>query len=66
MIRLKSLTSFEAISDSQLADHLKVSKYDSFQLTDAVRPAMDLRSSHARGTDTTFILTKNQKQKFPL
>ena len=35
--------SFELASQQQLAAHLKIDTYDSFQLTDAVRPALDLK-----------------------
>ena len=39
----QEFNSFEAVTDEQLAAHLKVNQYDSFQLTEAVRPAMDLK-----------------------
>ena len=41
--------SFETVDDAQLAAHLQVNQYDSFQLTDAVRPAMDLRIKPSQG-----------------
>ena len=41
--------SFETVDDAQLAAHLQVNQYDSFQLTDAVRPAMDLKIKPAEG-----------------
>ena len=35
-------SSFDAVTDEQLEEHLRVSRYGSFQLTDAVRPSYDL------------------------
>ena len=49
-------TSFETLSNSfdqadpqQLEQHLKISHYDGFELTDAVRPAMDLKIKPVQG-----------------
>lgn len=36
-------SSFENLTDDQLEAHMKVSRYGSFQLTDAVRPSFDLQ-----------------------
>jgi len=41
--------SFKQATDSELAAHLEVDKYDQFQLTDAVRPAMDLKIKPTEG-----------------
>ena len=41
--------SFKQATDSELAAHLEVDTYDQFQLTDAVRPAMDLRIKPTEG-----------------
>lgn len=41
--------SFKQITDSELAAHLEVDTYDQFQLTDAVRPAMDLKIKPTEG-----------------
>jgi hypothetical protein len=41
--------SFKKVSDSELAAHLEVDTYDHFQLTDAVRPAMDLKIKPTEG-----------------
>jgi len=42
-------SSFEELSDEQLEAHLGVSKYGDFVLTDAVRPAFDLKVVPAQG-----------------
>jgi hypothetical protein len=41
-IATRGTSSFVGLSDSQLEEHLNVSRYGSFQLTDAVRPSFDL------------------------
>ena len=41
--------SFKQITDSQLAAHLEIDKYDQFQLTAAVRPALDLKVTPTEG-----------------
>lgn len=38
-----STSSFENLTEDQLEAHMKVSRYGSFQLTDAVRPSFDLQ-----------------------
>lgn len=38
-----ALTSFGALSDDQLEAHLGVSTYGAFELTDAIRPSVDLK-----------------------
>ncbi|MEM1304384.1 MAG: hypothetical protein AAGG46_05790 [Planctomycetota bacterium] len=35
-------SSFDAVTEDQLEEHLRVSRYGAFQLTDAVRPSYDL------------------------
>ncbi len=46
---LPEANSFEQASKSDMAQHLKVDKYDSFQLTGAVRPALDLKIKPTEG-----------------
>ncbi len=41
--------SFKKLSDTELAAHLEVDTYDEFQLTDAVRPAFDLKVKPTEG-----------------
>lgn len=45
----KDGNSFQQVTDSQLAAHLEVDKYDRFQLTGAVRPALDLKIKPTEG-----------------
>ncbi len=58
--------SFEAVSDKQLADHLKVNQYDSFQLTDAVRPAMDLKIKPCQGYRHDVYIDEESKTEVPV
>lgn len=41
--------SFSNVDDDALAAHLKISQYEEFRLTDAVRPAMDLKIKPSQG-----------------
>ncbi|MEM9409854.1 MAG: hypothetical protein AAGA30_02000 [Planctomycetota bacterium] len=43
------LNSFTNINQEKLAKHLEVDQYDEFQLTDAVRPAIDLKITPTQG-----------------
>ena len=44
-----SPNSFNNVDEDALAAHLKISQYDEFQLTDAVRPALDLKVTPVQG-----------------
>ncbi|MEM7475406.1 MAG: hypothetical protein AAF483_10480 [Planctomycetota bacterium] len=41
--RAEALTSFGSLSDDQLEAHLEVASYGAFELTDAIRPSIDLK-----------------------
>ena len=45
----EQLNSFANINQDKLAQHLEVDQYDEFQLTDAVRPAIDLKITPKQG-----------------
>ncbi len=42
-------SSFASVSDEALEDHLRISKYGDFRLTDAVRPSYDLEVTPVQG-----------------
>ena len=42
-------SSFDQATDAEMAAHLQMDQYDSFQLTDAIRPAMDLKIKPSQG-----------------
>ena len=71
--------SFKQVTDSELAAHLEVDTYDQFQLTEAVRPAMDLKvkptegyrhehyTDDESGTTIPVVMAAASKEKlFPL
>lgn len=58
--------SFESITDDALAKHLQVSKYDSFELTDAVRPALDLKIKPSQGYRHDMYIDEETKAKVPV
>ncbi|MDG1874426.1 MAG: hypothetical protein P8J27_10980 [Mariniblastus sp.] len=62
----QSASSFDAVSDDQLAAHLQVSQYDSFELTDAVRPAMDLKIKPCQGYRHDTYVDEGSKTKVPV
>jgi len=47
--KAQPVNSFDQASDDQLAAHLDVDQYEAFQLTEAVRPAMDLKVQPVEG-----------------
>lgn len=58
--------SFKTASDDQIAAHLKIDKYDSFQLTDAVRPAMDLKIKPSQGYRHDVYVDEMSQAKVPV
>ena len=58
--------SFEAASEGELAAHLQVNQYDQFQLTDAVRPAMDLKIKPSQGYRHDTYIDEESNAKVPV
>lgn len=58
--------SFESISDADLADHLRVKQYDSFELTDAIRPALDLKIKPSQGYRHDVYIDEESGSKVPV
>ncbi len=58
--------SFEAVSESELAAHLEVDTYDSFRLTDAVRPALDLKVKPSQGYRHDVYIDEDSNSKVPV
>jgi hypothetical protein len=58
--------SFESATDEQLSAHLLINQYDSFQLTDAVRPAMDLKVKPSQGYRHDVYIDVESKAKVPV
>lgn len=61
-----SKNSFESVSESELAAHLDVDTYDSFQLTEAVRPAMDLKIKPSQGYRHDVYVDEESNSKVPV
>lgn len=59
-------SSFESATDEQMSAHLKVNQYDSFQLTDAVRPAMDLKIKPCQGYRHDVYIDEESKAQVPV
>lgn len=62
----KSADSFETIDHHQLAEHLKVDQYDEFILTDAVRPALDLKIRPVQGYRHDTYVDQESGAKVPV
>ena len=62
----QGFNSFEKVTDEQLAAHLKVNQYDAFQLTEAVRPAMDLKIKPSQGYRHDVYVDEDSKTRVPV
>ncbi len=58
--------SFDSVSQKQLAAHLKVDRYDTFYLTDAVRPALDLKIKPSQGYRHDVYVDEETNSKVPV
>ena len=61
-----ALTSFGSLSDEQLEAHLEVSSYGAFELTDAVRPSVDLKVVPRQGFRHETYVDPNTDAKVPV
>ncbi len=60
------VNSFAKASDDQLAAHLGVDQYEAFQLTEAVRPAMDLKVKPVQGYRHDVYVDEESGGKVPV
>lgn len=60
------VNSLESASDAQLAEHLKIDQYDSFRLTEAVRPAMDPTIKPCQGYRHDTYVDEETQTKVPV
>ena len=60
------VNSLELASDAQLAEHLKIDQYDSFRLTDAVRPAMNPTIKPRQGYRHDTYIDEETQTKVPV
>jgi hypothetical protein len=61
-----NFSSFEDATEEQLSAHLQVNQYDSFKLTDAVRPAMDLKIKPSQGYRHDVYVDEETNAKVPV
>lgn len=58
--------SFDAATKSEMAAHLEVDTYDEFQLTEAVRPALDLKVKPSQGYRHDVYIDEESQSKVPV
>lgn len=61
-----ALTSFGSLTDEQLEAHLEVSCYGVFELTDAIRPSVDLQIIPKQGFRHDFYVDPASETKVPV
>ncbi len=61
-----ALTSFGSLSDDQLEAHLEVSSYGTFDLTDAIRPSVDLQVVPRQGFRHDVYVDPTTNTKVPV
>lgn len=64
--RSDALTSFGSLTDEQLEAHLKVFRYGTFDLTDAIRPAVDLQVVPRQGFRHDVYVDPTTKTQVPV
>lgn len=61
-----ALSSFGSLTDAELEAHLKVFRYDAFDLTEAVRPAIDLKVIPRQGFRHDVYVDPTSRTKVPV
>ncbi len=61
-----ALTSFGSLTDEQLEAHLEVSSYGAFELTDAIRPSVDLKVVPRQGFRHETYVDPTTEAKVPV
>jgi hypothetical protein len=59
-------SSFEQLSEAELESHLKVSRYGSFTLTDAIRPSYDLQVVPSQGYRHDYYRDEQNRNSVPV
>lgn len=62
----KSANSFDSVAQDHLEAHLQVDQYNSFRLTDAVRPAMDLKITPSQGYRHDVYVDEQSNSRVPV
>ena len=58
--------SFDNVNNEQLSQHLQISQYDEFQLTDAVRPSLDLKVKPTQGYRHDVYVDEDSQSQVPV
>lgn len=61
-----SSNSFQTVSQEELDAHMKISKYGSFELTDAIRPAVDLKIKPVQGYRNDTYVDESTQARVPV
>ena len=61
-----NFASFEDIDNKKLSQHLQVSQYGTFQLTDAVRPSLDLKIQPTQGYRHDVYVDEDSQSQVPV
>ena len=61
-----ALTAFGSLTDEQLEAHLEVSQYGVFELTDAIRPSIDLQIIPRQGFRYDVYMDPSSNAKVPV
>ena len=65
-VAVPSATDFQTVSQSELQAHLAISQYDSFTLTDAVRPSLDLKIRPRQGYRHDAYVDEESRSEIPV
>jgi len=63
---VQEFASFENINRERLSQHLEVSQYADFELTDAVRPSLDLKIQPTQGYRHDVYIDEDSESKVPV
>lgn len=66
MPKTDALTTFGALTDEELEAHLEVSQYGVFELTDAIRPSIDLQVVPRQGYRHDVYVDSESRTKVPV
>lgn len=63
---MDALTAFGALTDEQLEAHLQIAQYGVFELTDAIRPSVDLQVVPRQGYRHDVYVDPNSQTRVPV
>jgi len=64
--KAQEVNSFDTLSNLEMISHMEVDQYDTFQLTDAVRPAADLKIKPTQGYRHDVFVDEETDAKVPV